>query len=81
VCLRDRNGTELYRGDLVCSIITNQIYIVEFDIIFGIRFLNKAGYYIMPLNPVNKPQRNIELVGNIYDNPEAMKGEVSRLVK
>lgn len=74
--LTDKNGTKIFEGD-ICNFsnrsdIDNYGVVVydadetEFGIDYGSTYLGLGRHY---------HSRDIEVIGNIYDNPELMKGE------
>lgn len=77
--LKDTNGTEIYEGDVLGGHIGPKV--VSFNDInhggvLGWNNLNKDGdainfYY------GDCPQEYDEIIGNIYENPELIKGEVA----
>ena len=75
--LYDKNGKEIYEGDIirfsklpgnVCEVKWNKS-IAAFCIRFSIE--NKLG--IRPLGVWQEWEKNIEIIGNIHDNPELLK--------
>ena len=67
--LHDRNGREIYEGDILHDHFCNNRYVVYFD---GGSFdvmstLDKSGNYLSDV------LGDIEIIGNIHDNPELMK--------
>jgi uncharacterized phage protein (TIGR01671 family) len=81
--LYDKNGTEIYEGDIVELTNTykgmNTKSIVEIDFI-DFTFAGKwaeeyspSGYMYNPLGSYNFPIVTIEVIGNIYENPELLK--------
>jgi uncharacterized phage protein (TIGR01671 family) len=72
--LKDKNGKEIYEGDIVEIEETGETYIVEFDI--------KKAKYIFRDNcgtghnfDFNYYGNTFEVIGNIYENPELLEEE------
>ena len=72
--LHDKNGKEIYEGDIVGD---NKIkWIVKWNkhrMGFSLYPTTKQLYNEMPVNVSNKLR--FEVIGNIYDNPELLGGE------
>ena len=66
---KDKNGREIYDGDIVKNLANNSILKVEFGM-EGVIFINKKGQSVFPM----KKDRRLELevIGNIYENPELL---------
>jgi uncharacterized phage protein (TIGR01671 family) len=67
--LKDRNGREIYEGDILHDHFCNNRYVVlfgggSFDVMST---LYKSGNYL------SDAVGDIEIIGNIHDNPELMK--------
>lgn len=69
--LKDKNGVEIYKGDIIKH--SDKYYIAKFDLIFGLRFIDSRGYYVIPIEPINRSQTSIEIIGNIHENPELLE--------
>lgn len=71
--LDDKNGKEIYEGDILKSIQWNDIYLVKYigTAFYLCRKGNKGFNKITTWNNAEKS----EVIGNIYDNPELLGGE------
>lgn len=68
----DKNGTEIYEGDIVKN-FCGDIYIVEWFVTgFHLKEKYNDGFNYSILHFVNN---NKEVIGNIYENPELLEGE------
>ena len=76
--LHDKNGKEIYEGDIVRIIVNNnieKICKVEFkNGIFGVMFSKNKDLTAFP----HFCNTTFEIIGNIYDNPELLGGEDER---
>ena len=92
--LKDKNGKEIYEGDIVkvhfdkkdaytINILNlkksvNKIGKIEYIVDGFCVFIEKFGENIYPLSFFGDEIINqLEVIGNIYDNPELLKGEQS----
>ena len=83
--LKDKNGKEIYEGDIISykalkekrkdKIFRNVIEWANYSGTLGwiIRGNDKRVY--IPLNSNQVFNHNIEIIGNIYENPELLKGK------
>ena len=63
--LKDKNGKEIYEGDIVGSKLydgTKKNYVVEF----------KDGSFVVGLTELGKWIEDVIVIGNIYENPELL---------
>jgi uncharacterized phage protein (TIGR01671 family) len=67
--LLDKQGKEIYEGDIVKT-INEHIGIIEF--FYGVYRTNEDDGKIRVLG-IDIAQSNIEVIGNIYENPELLK--------
>lgn len=61
--LKDKNEKEIYEGDIVRSKETNTILTVRWD----------EAYCITGFTITNDMAKVIEIIGNIYENPDLLK--------
>lgn len=79
--LTDKNGTKIFEGDILIYVVGGEYdidekYLVVFDddeAAFKVRFYyeGKVACYYDDIAPCE----HFEVIGNIYDNPELLKGE------
>jgi uncharacterized phage protein (TIGR01671 family) len=76
--LLDKNGKEVYEGDVVNvfgKYSNDQTCVVEYqecEMCFG--FTTQDGSYMIMDEIYNDERFGIEVIGNIYENPELLKG-------
>ena len=70
--LKDKNGVEIYEGDILQNVYDDDVGIIEWseeDAMFVLTIDN------LETNFSNERSKHWEVIGNIYDNPELLKGE------
>ena len=74
--LYDANGKRIYEGDIVKWKADNRLYAVIFKwgmFYASVEVCNQEIYGGFPLHALAGDEKDIEIVGNIYDNPELKK--------
>ena len=67
----DKNGKEIYEGDIVKSIL-GQVFFINFDYgSFGAQHINTNTRYSSATFSFH--EKKFEIIGNIYENPELLK--------
>lgn len=70
--LKDKNGNKIFEGDIVDILTENEeIGVVTYE--DGGYIIISGGFFMDFIN--NIYGTDIEIIGNIYDNPELLKGE------
>lgn len=71
--LHDKNGKEIYEGDILKSIQWNDIYLVK-HIGTAYYLCRKGKNGFNKITTWNNAEKS-EVIGNIYNNPELLGGE------
>jgi len=73
--LKDKNGKEIYEGDILNMTYHGSVSIVEPEIKVIVGF--ERGSFIIEENGISlgKIGRSLEVIGNIYENPELLESE------
>ena len=75
--LKDKNGKEIYEGDIIKD-IENWIGIVEWnkkDCFFNINYPIQNETMMFDDAFDSNPEKNTEIIGNIYENPKLMEAD------
>ena len=80
--LKDKNGKRIFEGDIVAQNWYDydeprddsfgKVVFCEYDCSFSVMDVNKDGF--MPLGRCGSYHWEVEVIGNIHDNPELLKG-------
>ena len=73
--LTDKIGTKIFEGDIVKNIfnIPNKHYVIKYDLLLG-AFIGEDDS-TMHFTTFDGDSELFEIIGNIHDNPELLKGE------
>lgn len=72
----DKNGVQIFEGDIIKNIETGNVAEVQWfseEGAFMIHWRDESGAKVDYL--YHNDFKSIEVIGNIYDNPELMKGD------
>ena len=80
--LADKNGKRIFEGDIVAQNWYDydeprddsfgKVVFCEYDCSFSVMDVNKDGF--MPLGRCGSYHWEVEVIGNVHDNPELLKG-------
>lgn len=71
--LKDRNNKEIYEGDIIRESDGDGGYIYAKVVYYKDGFMGKEKGF-EPEYPISDFQNEVEVVGNIYENPELLEG-------
>jgi len=70
--LKDKNNKEIYEGDIIV------LHGSKYKVIFkteGARFVLRNDEFELEITFINNNNERMEIIGNIYENPELMEDE------
>jgi uncharacterized phage protein (TIGR01671 family) len=73
--LKDKNGKEIYEGDILNMTHHGSVSIVKPEIKGVVGFENAAFIVGEDRVPLGRIGRSLEVIGNIYENPELLESE------
>jgi uncharacterized phage protein (TIGR01671 family) len=71
--LKDKNGKEIYEGDILRECLSSLTRNIEVKFINGAFYVSKTGPYLE--DALLSKCSNVEVIGNIYENPELLNNE------
>ena len=79
--LKDKNGKEIYEGDILRGVSNNEFSkgnISNYELVWGIDKWHIKGTFFSLQELFNYCNNNIEITGNIHQNPELLKNQPRR---
>lgn len=74
--LKDKNGKEIYEGDIVYDAFTgDEVFIVGWDKDKASFMLTDTADYPMAYFDEYELNKDLEVIGNVHENPELIGGE------